>query len=320
MNRLPSHRIFSIICLALIVATLPAMAQTSCTTPPLGLVDWWPGEGNAVDIVGTNNGTLVNGTGFAPGEVGWAFSFNGSLSNYVSIPDSPSLDVFTTKITIELWLKSNQSGANPDWRGIFSKGNSSWRLLGTTGSGTVTFGTTGLANLQLIGSRNVNDGQWHHVAAVYDGTNEYLYVDGALDVSTPNTGSISQTSDPVYIGNVANTGNSGKYYFNGLIDEVSIYNRALTASEIEAIYAAGSAGKCNMPPANFSLGFYPGLTISGAGYSYIIQSSTNLANTNGWLTLTNLILTQPMQIWVDTTVNASSPFNSQHFYRILPGQ
>jgi hypothetical protein len=74
-------------------------------------------------------------------------------------------------------------------------------------------------------------------------------------------------------------------------------------------------------PAGVSLGFYPGLTISGvAGYSYIIQSSTNLANTNGWVTLTNLTLTQPVQLWVDTNVDASSPFNSQTFYQILPGQ
>jgi hypothetical protein len=483
MNALPPHRIFSIICLALIASTLPAMAQPACTPPPSGLVDWWPGESNANDIAGTNNGTLVNGVSFAAGEVGQAFSFNGS--DYVSIPDSPSLDAFTTNITIELWLKSNQSGANPDWRGIVTKGNASWRLQAYPGTGTLDFITTGPSNLNLVGNRNVNDGNWHHVACVYDGTNKYLYVDGTLDVSAPTTGSISQISQPMYIGNTPNA--PGNYIFNGLIDEVSIYNRALTASEIQAIYAAGSAGKCNnfepmiitqptnqtvmmgdtatfsvtatglelnyqwllndtnivganestliisnvtlsdlgsysvvvtnelntatssnamlflypfiatpftgaitywgksatlsvgaigsgqlnyqwyfngvpidmatnatldftsiqptnaglysvvvsspygtitnaayqviVNPANVSLGFYPGLTISGVeGYSYIIQSSTNLENINGWLTLTNLTLTQPVQLWIDTTVDASSPFNQQHFYQILPGQ
>jgi len=467
-----------------ILSSNATLTLVSCTPPSSGLVDWWPGEGNAIDIAGSNNGTLTNGVSFAVGEVGQAFSFNGS--DYVSIPDSPSLDQFTTNITIELWLKSNQSGANPNWGGIFTKGNASWRLMATTGSDTVDFSTTGLGNVDLEGSRNVNDGQWHHVAAVYDGTYKYLYVDGTLDVATYTTGSISQTTDPVYIGNLANA--SGNYIFNGLIDEVSLYNRALTASEIQAIYAAGIAGKCNAPfvpmiitqptnetamagdtatfsvsatgsqldyqwsfddtnivganestltitnvalpdlgsysvvvtnelgtaassnamlflypfietpftgaitywgnsatlsvgaigsgqlsyqwyfngvpidvatnatldftsiqptngglysvvvsspygtitnaayqvivnPANVSLGFYPGLTISGVeGYSYIIQSSTNLENTNGWLTLTNLTLTQPVQLWIDTTVDASSPFNQQHFYQILPGQ
>ena len=74
-------------------------------------------------------------------------------------------------------------------------------------------------------------------------------------------------------------------------------------------------------PAGVSLGFYPGLTLNGvAGYSYIIQSSTDLADTNGWLTQTNLTLTFPTQLWIDTSVDASSPFNSKVFYKILPGQ
>jgi hypothetical protein len=74
-------------------------------------------------------------------------------------------------------------------------------------------------------------------------------------------------------------------------------------------------------PAGVSLGFSPTLTISGVvGYSYIIQSSSNLANTNAWVTLTNLTLTQPVQIWVDTNVDASSPFNPTHFYQVLPSQ
>ena len=74
-------------------------------------------------------------------------------------------------------------------------------------------------------------------------------------------------------------------------------------------------------PAELALGFYPGLTLSGVeGYSYIIQSSPNLTDTNAWVTRTNLTLTQPVQLWVDTNVNASSPFNSKYFDRVLPGQ
>jgi hypothetical protein len=74
-------------------------------------------------------------------------------------------------------------------------------------------------------------------------------------------------------------------------------------------------------PAGVSMSFCPALTISGVvGYSYTIQSSTNLTDTNAWNTLTNLTLTQPVQLWVDTNVDASSPFNSKYFYRVLPGQ
>ena len=74
-------------------------------------------------------------------------------------------------------------------------------------------------------------------------------------------------------------------------------------------------------PAGVSLGFSPTLTINGViGYSYLIQSSTNLANPNAWVTLTNLTLTQPVELWVDTSVDASSPFYSRYYYRVLPGQ
>lgn len=73
--------------------------------------------------------------------------------------------------------------------------------------------------------------------------------------------------------------------------------------------------------AGVSLGFSPTLTIDGvSGYSYLIERTTDLTNTNSWLTLTNLTLTQPVQVWVDTSVDATSPFNSKYFYRVLPGQ
>jgi len=74
-------------------------------------------------------------------------------------------------------------------------------------------------------------------------------------------------------------------------------------------------------PSGLSLGLSPTLTISGTtGYSYLIQSTTNLADTNSWVTLTNLTLIQPIQIWVDTNTDASLPANPYHYYRVLPGQ
>jgi hypothetical protein len=284
-------------------AVLTVNPRPPCTPAPSGLGGWWPGEGNANDVVGNNNGTLVNGVTFTDGTVGQAFSFNGT-SSYVSISDSPSLDAFVSQITIEAWIKSNRTNADSDWEGIITKGNSSWRLQATAGATTLTFSTTGiLPHEDLYGSRNVYDGQWHHVAGVYNGTNMYLYVDGTLDVSQPATGSIAQNSYPMCIGkNAWGTG----YYFNGLVDEVSIYNRALTASEIYAIYAAGSGGKC--PPttpviiaqptnqtiavggtANFNV------TASGAlplSYQWIFSGTNISGATNTTLTLTNVQLNQ----------------------------
>ena len=74
-------------------------------------------------------------------------------------------------------------------------------------------------------------------------------------------------------------------------------------------------------PAGVSLGLYPGVTISGTvGYTYIIQRNANLANPNGWVTVTNLTLTQPVQIWADTSINTTLPTNQYQFYQVLPGQ
>jgi hypothetical protein len=74
-------------------------------------------------------------------------------------------------------------------------------------------------------------------------------------------------------------------------------------------------------PAGVSLGFAPTVTINGViGYSYIIERTTDLTDTNSWVTMTNLTLTQPVQLWVDTSVDATSPLNSKYFYRVLPGQ
>jgi hypothetical protein len=75
-------------------------------------------------------------------------------------------------------------------------------------------------------------------------------------------------------------------------------------------------------PAGFTFGgIYPSVIIQGVvGYNYLIQDNTNLANTNSWVTLTNLTLTQPIQLWVDTNTDASLPANPLRFYRVLPGQ
>jgi hypothetical protein len=301
---------------------------------PSGLVGWWPGEGNANDVFGANNGTLVGSASFAAGEVGQAFSFDGN--GYVSIPDSPLLDSLTNSITIELWLKTDQMTS--DWTGIVAKGNSAWALQATPGANTVDFNVS-LGAGDLSGSRSINDGQWHHVAGVYDGTNMFLYVDGTLDVSQPATGLIPQNSDPLAIG--ANVQayvppcgcNEPGYFFNGLIDEVSIYNRALTAQEIQAIYAAGSGGKCNMPTPPVIFAFSPifgavgtNVTISGTNFSPVatsnivyfgaVQAQVTAASA------TNLVVTVPTGATyapITETVNGLTAYANQPFMPVFFG-
>ena len=100
------------------------------------------------------------------------------------------MDALTTSITIEAWIKVRQFPGG-DWTAIVTKGDSSWRLHRYGNTSVIAFSVGGLSSGDLAGNRNVDDGQWHYVAGVYDGTNLFLYVDGALDASAPATGSIA---------------------------------------------------------------------------------------------------------------------------------
>jgi hypothetical protein len=289
--------------------------QVFCTPPPSGLVSWWRGEGDLIDATGNNNGALSHGVAFASGEVGGGFSFYGFP--YVSVPDSPSLDSLTSAITVEAWIKVNQFSAQ-GWATIISKGDSSWQLRQYGNSSTLSFSTTGLSDGELAGTRNINDGQWHHIAGVYDGTNKYIFVDGTLDVSAPATGLISQNGQPLCIGNTPEHFERG---FNGLIDEVSIYNRALTASEIQSIYNAHSAGKCFTPvlpvingqPTNqtITVGLDAAFSVAASGtgplsYQWSFNGNAIANATNATLILNDVQLNQAGNY----VVLVSSPYDS----------
>src|SRR6266404_8609218 len=98
---------------------------TACTAPPSGLVGWWPGENNANDIQGTNNGTLQNGaTATATGKVGQAFSFDG-VNDFVNVPTSATLDP-TTTASMDAWVNFTQTPlAAGRYMTIMSKGSGS---------------------------------------------------------------------------------------------------------------------------------------------------------------------------------------------------
>jgi hypothetical protein len=156
-----------------------------CDPPPSGLVSWWPGEGDANDIVGNNNGTLVGGATFAAGEVGQAFNFDDSGTQAVDIPRSSNLNI-TNQVTVEFWMKADpgnsmqsyQGFVTSDYYGIsITEGNPPLGVLGIdffiNDNGTYYE----IANANGGGAK-VSAGVWHHIAGTYDGTELQLYVDG----------------------------------------------------------------------------------------------------------------------------------------------
>jgi hypothetical protein len=224
----------------------PILAPT-CVPAPSGLVSWWPGDGNARDIVDGNDGTLQAGVSFAPGKVKRAFSFNGGT--YVEVPDAPSLNP-SSQITIDAWVSEAEFGVGHSL--LVSKftpsvGGQWWLTVSDTQRFRAHIGVeSGLAYFD--GNTVVKLNTWYHVAMTYDGATLKLYVNGAPDGSMPVSGSIIQSSEPVRIGGVPDAP------LSGLIDEADIFNRALTAGEVQGIYNAGRAGKCKVTPPTLNAG------------------------------------------------------------------
>jgi Concanavalin A-like lectin/glucanases superfamily len=222
---------------------LCAYAQ-SCTQPPSGLVAWWPGDGSFDDIQGTNPGTNAGGTTFTTGEVGQAFHFTLDSNSYVVLPNSPELTP-ANQMTIEAWIKPDYSSGN-EVDTILQKrdgcgSNRSYTLLvqKTPGNG-MTFSASVASDDAQATLPVPNDGRFHHIAGTYDGAVMDAYMDGVLVAQKAHTGPILTTTDPPYMGLHSGCGQ----HSTADIDEIKLYNRALTQQEISTIVQAGSAGQC----------------------------------------------------------------------------
>ncbi len=308
-----------------------------CDPAASGLGGWWAGEGNADDSFGTNNGTLQSGVSFSGGEVGQAFSFDGS-TGYVEIPNAPNLDG-DGQVTIDFWMYSNPTNpigsrieglVTSQFYGVeMAPGNNLYMYLSTNGGSSFLLTTD-----VNPGGLTFPTGQWHHVAATYDGTNMQMYLDGQPAGSPrPAAGMISMPQAGSFVTLGSENGRafagSGRYY-QGLLDEVDIFNRALTASEIAAIYAAGSSGKCPSPPvivlqptndtllAGGTAAF--GVAASGTqplSYQWfqgtnLISAATNATATNATLVLPNVQLGQSGGLYSVVVSNVVGSTNSSN--------
>jgi hypothetical protein len=301
----------------LVVSYTPTSVVAKVTSPmPLGLIAWWPGDGNADDLAGANNGVLLGGaTATTPGMVGTAFSFDGT-NGVVSIPDSPQLQ--PTNLTVEAWvlvsaLDSEGAGASPpgDQYIVFKQNSRSTNFEGyslgktRTGDGDVFSFIVSSASgesISLISTTLVTTGAWYHVAGVRGSNWTQLYVNGHLESQTNVDFPMDYGTNALFFGS------SGQSYwdhkFAGLLDEVSLYNCALSADEIAAIYAAGAAGKCREAavtvqpqnqtvPAGSSVNFATRPFGPVLSYQWLYNGSNALAGaTNSTLLLSNLTRSQ----------------------------
>ena len=186
-------------------------------------VSRWAADGNALDSVDSNNGTLINGVTFGTGQFGQAFSLNGT-NQYVDIPDSNSLDI-TNALTISAWINPT-TVTSPRIVDKITVGVTDGYLLDILG-GSLRM----IAGSRLLSGGTVATNTFQNVAGVYAGQFMRLYING-VQVASNDFGSIAPiptNNRSLKIG-VDSTGNGN--LFSGLIDEVNIFNRALSASEI----------------------------------------------------------------------------------------
>ena len=267
------------------------IVNDDCTAPPAGMVGWWPWQNDGNDIIGTSPATLSGSPSFAAGKVGQALVLNGT-SQHAIAPASSSLNVGAGNgLTIDLWINPTDvstlrpmveynRGANIGLdQGL---GAQFWIAVAQDGGGPGSLFT----NLRDSDAANhvvstpqgvIVANQWQHVALTYDKTSNSgtitIYVNGVIKRQVINLGAFTpQTTYPVNFGaRLA----QGTFRYSGAMDEVEIFNRALSQAEIQSIFNAGSNGKCHPSTLQLSSATY---TVSEKGTSATITVSRTGTN------------------------------------------
>lgn len=244
------------------LAGLPAAAGTAPVDLKQGLVVHYPFDKDAADASGKgHHGKVQGATAVAEGKIGGALSFDGK-DDFVAVPAAATQGLL--RFTLALWVKTEQAGASPRatfWQnptlvGVASGGWGSrdLSLMLENGRAAYFHGLPGAeVDMACFSATAVNDGQWHHLALVNDGPRVRLFVDRRLargdgfahgGGSATHLGKLTQTASgaafgaaPLFIGATddAHGSPTAKCHFQGLIDDVRLWRRALSPAEIAAL-------------------------------------------------------------------------------------
>lgn len=300
------------------------MAQVPGYVPTNGLVGWWPFNGNANDESGNGNNGTVNGATLTTdrlGATGHSYSFDGS--NYIEIQNSNSLQV-GNELTISVWLKYTSLVGNLNW--ILQKGIGSgcpidgfYLSFDNGGMGSTQFvkgfvygnGSNYCAN---IGNMATNlDTSWHNILVIYNPpSGNKLFIDGILVAqdygACPTCTVVNSPTRPLFIGLSPFDAGFG---WNGKLDDIGIWNRALTEQEVEALYNSCQGNSIISQPTNTIISFgssaqFSVNSIVGSSYQWqsnpldlgwqnMINNSTYSGVTTNTLTVANTSLSNHNQ-------------------------
>lgn len=229
------------------------------------LVGWWEFDelaaDQAIDSTGNGNSGILRGNARKiASQIGGAIQLDG-YGDFIEVSNESNFDI-TNAITLAAWVKA--AALKKDMK-IISKG-SAFCFGRDYDYNRLTFSCDGTGR-SVTGSMNVFDFKWHHVAAIYDGTTKYIYVDGTLDNTRSSSGNIKPNDDKVWIGNTSIVPASEWW---GEIDDVRIYNRALSQEELLNIIRPFHLEAIDMvpydetghEPNDITLSWTPGLSAS----------------------------------------------------------
>ena len=289
-------------------AVLSVALNSPCATAPAGIVSWWPGEGDTGDIFGTNNGVPGGGLDFTNAEVGLGFWFDNTNAS-VRIPAGASLNVGTGGgFTVEAWINcASVSQPNPLFVWNAGNGTSPVGVQFYVWSDGSLYGNVvdkgGDATLHGFYSRAglLTSNVFYHVALTYDKAAgvEAMYLNGALVAREPVGEITPLTTYDLYLG-WGSPAPGQADSLAGILDEPTLYNHALSATELQAIYEAAGTGKCapfaapviTVQPANelaaTGTDAIFGVTVTGASplvYQWFFNNNPLPAATNASLTI-----------------------------------
>jgi hypothetical protein len=251
------------------------------------LIGWWKLDETSGTIAADssgygNDGTVVGGGPWVSGYIDGALDFDGD-DDYVDCGYDPIFDT-AGEMTIAAWV--NIRSVPTAWACVIAKGEYSWRLSNENTEPRYHFGITiwSASNPSIPGDTPVGYDEWHHVAGTYDGANINVYLDGSLDGTIETTSPIGVNTANVLIGE--NPEAAGRNW-DGLIDDVRIYNRALSAAEIGELMPTQLKATAPLPDdksilstTDVELSWIPAETASGH-HLYIGQNYEDVENGTG---------------------------------------
>jgi hypothetical protein len=295
--------------------TLVIMPPGGCISAPSGMIAWWPGDDNANDLAGTNNGTLGGGALFATGEVENAFSFDG-VNDIVNL-HGPNLNG-NASYTLMFWAKPFSYVQDSALVCFGANGLASGTICVSMWSGGTKVTVNHYGNDHIFGQSWLPN-QWQHVAVVYDSSTgvESLYFNGSFSESWNPAPLTLNSSRLMTFGRWV----WGGQYYSGLLDEVQFFNRTLSSSEVQAVYLAGGAGLCRpavpprlATPVRLGDGSVQLAFANSSGASFSVLGTTNVAlHPSNWTVLGVAMEVSPGQFQFTDTQATNNP---RQFYRV----